>query len=320
MGANYAQDSSGIIQALEKLGEVTLFEGRPGKYEQILPIGSDSRIAREENSRRLTIQIDKALKNGPIHAIIGQMWPDTIIPNTLQTLREKGLVAVNISMDDRHVFRGKKVNGAWSGTSGLIPAIDLACTAAKECCLWYRMEGCPSIYLPEASDPEFFKPSSEPKLYDVSFVGRNYGIRNKIIRAIEKLGIRVTCFGEGWPNGRISTGKMPELFARSRIILGIGTIGHCSDFYGLKMRDFDGPMSGSLYITNDNPDFYDLYEVGKEIIIYRNPEECAEKVVYYLSHQDEAEKIAKAGRERAAREHTWEKRFEKMMQVVGLIK
>lgn len=319
VGANYAQDSSGIIRALQGFGEVILFEGRPGKYEQILPIGSDSRIAREENSRQLTIQIHKALKNGPIHAIIGQMWPHTIIPKTLQTLRNKGLVVVNISMDDRHVFRRNKVNGVWSGTSGLIPAIDLACTAAKECRLWYRVEGCPSIYLPEASDPKFFKPSSEPKLYDVSFVGANYGIRRGIVTAAEKRGIKVACFGRGWPNGRISTEKIPELFSKSRIVLGIGTIGHCSDFYALKMRDFDAPMSGSLYITHDNPDLYDLYEVGKEIVTYRYPEECAQKIAYYLNHQEEAERIAKAGRERAVREHTWEKRFEKMLQVVELV-
>ena len=65
------------------------------------------------------------------------------------------------------------------------------------------------------------------------------------------------------------------------------------------MRDFDGPMSGSLYLTHDNTDLYDLFKAGKEIITYNTPKECADKIVYYLSHIDEAETIAKLGRKRA---------------------
>ncbi len=317
VGANYAQDSSGIIQGLRKFGEVILFEGRPGKYEQIWPKGSDFKIARKENSRQLIAQSDRTLKRGPIHIVIGQMWPHVMDPQALQTIRNKGLVVVNIAMDDRHVFKGRKVNGVLSGTSGLIPAIDLACTAAKECCLWYHVEGCPSIYLPEASDPEFFKPSSNPKLYDVCFVGANYGIRTDIVKAIEKQGIKVTCFGRGWPNGFIETKKIPELFAQSRIVLGVGTIGHCKDFYALKMRDFDGPMSGSLYLTHHNPDLEELFIVGKEIETYTTSEECAAKVRYYIDHPSVAEAIGRSGRARAEKEHTWGHRFEKILKVIG---
>jgi len=319
IGANYAQDSSGIIQGLRKFGEVILFEGRPGKYEQIWPKGSDFKIARKENSRQLIVQIDRALKRGPINIVIGQMWPHVMDPQALQTIRNKGLVVVNIAMDDRHVFKGRKVNGVLSGTSGLIPAIDLACTTAKECCLWYQVEGCPSIYLPEASDPEFFKRFSGPKLYDVCFVGANYGIRTEIVKAIEKQGIKVTCFGRGWPNGFIETKKIPKLFAQSRIVLGVGTIGHCRDFYSLKMRDFDGPMSGSLYLTHHNPDLDELFIVGKEIETYTTHEECAAKVRYYIDHPEEADTIGISGRARAEKEHTWEKRFEKVFKSVKII-
>lgn len=319
IGANYAQDSSGIIQGLQNFGEVILFEGRSGKYEQILPKGADIEIARNENSRQLIAQIDKALKKGPIHVVIGQMWPHIMNPEALRIIRNKGLVVVNIAMDDRHVFKGKKVNGVWSGTSGLIPSIDLACTAAKECCLWYQAEGCPSIYLPEASDPEFFKPLPGSKLYDVCFVGANYGIRTEIVRAIEKQGIKVTCYGRGWPNGFIETKKIPELFTQSRIVLGVGTIGHCTDFYSLKMRDFDGPMSGSLYLTHHNPDLEELFAIGKEIETYTTPEECARKVRYYIDHPDEADAIGMSGRARAAKEHTWEKRFEKVFKTIKII-
>jgi len=319
VGTVHQQDSSGILQGLETFGEVIPFKDCNGNYGQILPT-RNMRITSDKNSPQLIRQIQEAFKAGPLHAVIGQMWASTIQPSALQRLRDMGLVVVNISMDDRHQFRGRKHNGNWTGPLGLLPSIDLAATAVPECCLWYLVEGCPAIYMPEASDPDLFRPFPGSKKYDVCFVGANYGIRAKIIKAIEKSGVHVECYGSGWPNGRIPTEEVPELFARSKIVLGVGTIGYCKDFYALKMRDFDGAMSGSFYLTHHNPDLEDLFEIGKEIETYRNIEECVKKVHYYLEHPDEREAIAKAGRIRAEKEHTWEKRFEKLLNCIGVLK
>jgi len=37
-----------------------------------------------------------------------------------------------------------------------------------------------------------------------------------------------------------------------------------------------------------------------------------QKVRYYLDHDEEREHIARAGRERALRDHTWKQRFQAM--------
>jgi spore maturation protein CgeB len=319
VGTNYAQDSNGILQALEKFGETILFEGRLGEYGQIWPVGPDLQIARSENSRSLLAQVNKALRSGPVHILMGQMWNMCIAPEALNEVRKMGIMVVNIAMDDRHVFKQRKLNGNWTGPFGLIESLHLACTAAKECCLWYFVEGCPALYLPEASDPDIYRPSPGPKRYEVSFVGGNYGIRSAIIRALQREGIRVTTYGNGWPNGRIATQDMALLFAHSRIVLGVGTIRTTKDFYALKMRDFDGPMSGSLYITHHNPDLEKLYDIGKEIITYHNIPDCVQKVKYYLANPDVARNIGRAGRLRAKAEHTWEKRFEKLFSTLGII-
>lgn len=316
--ADPEQDFGGLIQGLQKYGEVTVFEQYTSFSEQMFSKKNGISLAKF-NGNRLMELINNILTHNQIHIVIGQMWGWTIDYNILQKIRILGIPVVNISMDDRHAFQLKKNSGKWLGTSGLIGAIDLACTAAKECCLWYQVEGCLAIYLPEASDPELYKPFAVSKEYDICFVGANYGIRSKIVKAIEEKGIRVTSYGNGWPNGRIDIKKIPEIFAKSRIILGIGTIGHCTDFYSLKMRDFDAPMSGSFYLTHDNPDLYELYDIGREIATYRTPEECANKVSYYLSHHSERESIAMAGRERAMKDHTWEKRFDKVLRTIGIL-
>src|SRR5262249_32633673 len=101
-----------------------------------------------------------------------------------------------------------------------------------------------------------------------------------------------------------------------KIVLGVGTIGYCEDFYALKMRDFDGPMSGSCYVTHDSPDLRLVYKVGEELVTYRSVDDCVEKVRWYLSHEDERERVARAGRARALADHTWEHRFKELFDTL----
>ena len=318
VGTDWEQDRSGIIQGLQNCAETKIFNHKPGHPGQKWPDnlkGSDA--VRRFNGDVLVATAQKMLANDGLDLVIGQMWGISMHPEALSTLKRLGIKIVNISMDDRHAFRGLRIErGSWGGTLSLVPYIDLACTDAAECVYWYEKEGCKAIFFPEASDPELFRPLPVPKNYDVSFVGANYGIRSNMVRALESEGIKVQVYGKGWPRGRISTEKVPELFARSKIILGCGTVGHCKDFMALKLRDFDGPMSGSLYLTHNNPDLFCLYEINKEIILFDNIKDMVKKVKYYLNYNDERERIAHRGRLRAMNCHTWKSRFQYLLREV----
>jgi spore maturation protein CgeB len=126
----------------------------------------------------------------------------------------------------------------------------------------------------------------------------------------------VAAYGSGWDSGRLETKDVPQLFAQSKIVLGVGTIGHCEDFYALKMRDFDGPMSGSLYLTHANPDLDLLYRVGQEIVTYTSIDDCIHKAKWFLDHDDERERVAQSGRVRASTDHTWDKRFADLFDIL----
>jgi hypothetical protein len=317
VGTDRAQDCGGFLQSLERLSKVLTFTKADGEYgHYFYGSGADARRQRAENGRRLLEIVEQAQKEGPLHIVMGQMWGRTMSWQTLKAVRDMGIVTANICMDDRHTFRQAKQYGEWMGSMGLIPGLDLALTAAPEVVRWYAVEGCPAVFWPPAGDPEIFHPAAGPHRHDVCFVGANYGVRSEIVRAIRRQGVEVVCYGHGWPNGRIATQDVPGLFAASRIVLGVGTIGHCTDFFSLKMRDFEAPMSGSLYLTHNNPDLHALYRVGEEIVTYSSPEECADQVVYYLSHESQAQEIARAGCERARREHTWENRFKQLLAVL----
>lgn len=310
LGTDELQDRSGVLQALDRLADLTYFTRTDSSYGQNFP-GSEEERRRTNSDRLLALFKEMAEAGRTPEILLAQTWAGYVDSKVLGKIREEhGTLIINIAMDDRHQYCGRKVNGEWWGTRGLIPHLDLALTAAPECVEWYQKEGCPALFFPEASDPAIFHPMPElPKVHDVCFVGSRYGIREKLVTALQKAGVRVAAYGAGWDGGRLDTKDVPQLFAQSKIVLGVGTIGHCENFYALKMRDFDGPMSGSCYVTHDNPDLGLVYKVGEEIATYRSVDDCIDKVRWYLSHEDARERVAGAGRARALADHTWEKRF-----------
>lgn len=321
VGTDELQDRSGILQALDGLGHTTYMTQADGKYGQFLG-GTRSDRQRVNGQRLLDMFATLHEKQSTPHILFGQMQAQWVPRNVLDEIRQRyGTILINISMDDRHQYFGTREAGEWGGTYGLIPYVDLVLTAAPECAEWFLKEGCPALFFPEASDNTIFHPMPElPKVHEVSFIGARYGIRDRVVTALRDAGIKVTTYGSGWNGGRLPNEEVPRLFAQSKIILGVGTIGHSDDFYTLKLRDFDATMSGSCYLTHPNPDLHLLFEVGRELLTYSSADECVEKVRYYLEHDDEREAIAAAGRKRAERDHTWTKRFSAVLGFLRAVK
>lgn len=320
MGTDEQQDKSGFLQALQRVADVQVFTRDDGGWGQ-----NDSavyEVRRERNTRRLWVLLSELSSRGwQPDFLLMQTWGCLVDPEIFSRIRStSGTRVVNIAMDDRHQYWGRKVHGEWDGTYSLIPHIDLTLTAAPEAVDWYRKEGGAALYFPEASDPGIFHPMPElPKVHEVSFVGSRYGIREKVVTALRKAGIEVAAYGSGWENGRISTEDVPKLFAQSKIVLGVSAIGHCPDFVGLKLRDFDAPMSGSCYLTQHNDDLNGLYDVGREVITYRSIKQCVVQAKQLLANDVEREAIASAGHRRVLAEHTWDQRFATLLSTLKIL-
>ena len=63
----------------------------------------------------------------------------------------------------------------------------------------------------------------------------------------------------------------------------------------------------------------EFFEIGNEIVCYFNTEDLIDKVRYYLEHDEERQRIQKAGHERCLRDHTWHNRFNAAFREMGLI-
>jgi len=82
------------------------------------------------------------------------------------------------------------------------------------------------------------------------------------------------------------------------------------------MRLFEATGIGTLLITDWKENLHEMFELGKEVIAYCSPEECAELIHYYLEHEDEREEIARAGQQRTLGEHTYYKRMHELIDIV----
>lgn len=201
-----------------------------------------------------------------------------------------------------------------------------------------------------------YKPSNLPKIYEVTFIGQPHGNRREIIEKIRKVGIKVECWGKGWPNGKISQEKMLTIFSQSKINLNLtkssgglnfrnfasiflkkelgGNLKlvnpkyYFSNFQSLlakkkeqiKARNFEVPGCGGFLLTGDADNLEDYYQKDKEIVVYKDINDIIKKIKYYLIHDLERESIAKAGYERTLRDHTYEKRFKEIFKIIGLSK
>ena len=61
----------------------------------------------------------------------------------------------------------------------------------------------------------------------------------------------------------------------------------------------------------------EYFEIDKEIVLFNDLKEAEEKIQYYLKNKKKLNKIAKAGYDRVLKEHTYEKRFEKIFKFIN---
>ncbi len=121
---------------------------------------------------------------------------------------------------------------------------------------------------------------------------------------------------------RLLQRDLVRMFSQSRLSLGFATAGesHKTEkrLTHLRLREFEAPMSGALYLTEHQPELAEYFEPGQEILTYFDKHDLLDKERYFLAHQEQAERIRRAGYLRAVREHTWQHRFQQLFATLGL--
>ena len=188
---------------------------------------------------------------------------------------------------------------------------------------YFKNQGINAYYKPMAFEPDILKKIDTLKrIYPVTFIGTILKQYQKRINIMEKLAelTPIEFWGENdlpanshilkKHHGTIYGMDMYKLFAQSQIV--INQHNDISENYANNIRLFEATGCGALLITDYKDNLNELFEIGKEIVVYRSIEECIELIKYYLNNSDEAQKIAKAGQLRTLRNHTYSIRMKQI--------
>jgi spore maturation protein CgeB len=157
---------------------------------------------------------------------------------------------------------------------------------------------------------------------DVTFVGQPHGNRRRVVNYLQRRGVAVETYGQGWPSGRVSQEEMIRLFNASKVNLNLSNSSwniHTL-FRGrqqIKGRNFEIPGCGGFLMTNYADGLERYFRLGEEVVCFTNKRDLLEKINYYCTHDDEREEIARKGYERTLAEHTYQRRFNALFDAMG---
>ncbi|MBF0449811.1 MAG: glycosyltransferase [Candidatus Magnetomorum sp.] len=194
----------------------------------------------------------------------------------------------------------------------------------------FRQKGVSSYYIPLAFDPRVLDKIGKKlhRKYPVTFIGGISSNHQKGIDILEQIcqRTRIDLWGYGintikndlcikkCHHGEAWGLEMFTLMAQSKIAINRHI--DVAENYANNMRLYEATGCGALLITDYKDNLNDLFEIGKEVIAYRSPEECVDLIDYYLNHPQEAERIARAGQEKTLRDHTYVNRMAQISEIL----
>ena len=183
-------------------------------------------------------------------------------------------------------------------------------------------------YLPLACDPDIYKSlnlgEDEKKFYgsDVCFVGTCFPEREKLFLELLDLGINFKIWGACWNNSRFkgmvmskdrSAEEVAKIYNASSININVH---HSQSVYSSNTRTFEVSACGTFQCTDKVKDLETLFNLGEELVCYEDAKDLGELIDYYLRHPEEKKTIARKGQKRVLRDHTYQRRMEKLINII----
>jgi spore maturation protein CgeB len=242
----------------------------------------------------------------------------------------------------------------WNYSRFLAPHLTWTVTTWSRAPEFYARYGVKNVIRSQwACNPRVWHPVPVPAQdIDASFIGQRNSAREKLARALRGAGVNLWVRGWGWPEGRLSEEEMMQAIGRSKVSLNFNNppdrwrvkllarlllrksitriVPDVGRFFSnirswrtmaipqIKARPFELAGCGAFVISGYADDLSRYYAEDKEMVFYRSIPELIEKIRYYLAHDEERQRIAKAGYQRTMQEHTYEARFREIFAKIGV--
>jgi len=184
--------------------------------------------------------------------------------------------------------------------------------------------GCKGHYLPEACEPEFHARTEPDPSYacEITTAASLYYYR---LRMFEILMDRDMKLWGSWPRyiptwhpvynsfqGRdVYLTEKAKAFSSAEIV--VNTL-HPGEGDSTNVRLFEAACSGSLVLCEYRPVVEDLFEVGRQIDVFRTRDELRRKALHYLENPEAARTMGESASRRARTDHTYEKRLQELLE------
>ncbi len=111
-----------------------------------------------------------------------------------------------------------------------------------------------------------------------------------------------------------SFSMMPQIFKCSRINLNMTARTIKS---GMPQRIFDIMAAGGFVLSNYQAEIPEYFIPEEDIVLYESIPDLLAKIEYYLSHEEERQKIAKNGYEKTKKQHLLTHRAQEMLKILS---
>lgn len=183
----------------------------------------------------------------------------------------------------------------------------------------------PTEYLPLSFESSILdKVSQSKKIFPCTFVGgisKNHLERYNLLKNIsEEVDLHLFGYGKNdiekntkmYKNhhGEVWGREMYNTLMQSKITINKHI--DIAENFANNMRLYEATGMGTLLLTDKKDNLCELFEVGEEVVAYKNNTDLIEKIKYYINNESERERIAKAGQARTLRDHTYLKRMKEL--------
>jgi spore maturation protein CgeB len=169
------------------------------------------------------------------------------------------------------------------------------------------------------------QPSHRPvsRIPNLAFVAAPTANRRELLARISD---PISIFGPGWQNAtelahhrrdarRIGERELAAIYATHMAVLNIRH--GLFVINGLNQRHFAPYVHGTPVVSDAQPDVPLCFELGKEMLVYREADELCELYALLRREPDRAKAIGLAGQRRVLAQHTYGHRLEAIAALAG---
>ena len=210
-------------------------------------------------------------------------------PETIQKIYQELGIKIFMKFGDTVNYTGEKELQSWLPYINHFAILDSLSMAKK-----YSSHPKFIRYIGTTVNPMDFHDKGLVRDIDVSFSG-NLGIhpsRRMYSNFLRKNGVKIHVKEQM----RIPVEEFSNILNRSKISLNFSAT--CIGANQLKARVYEAMACNSLLLEDYGLETGSFFILNKDFVVYRTKEELLEKVVYYLNHEEERQKIARSGHEK----------------------